>query len=405
MSSHLIECIKIQQPIGEFYIASLPSSLLKKVTFSRSAGFNEDNIEGNQRNIDNTRVKEIGHFIDGRNATIPNSIILTANYYESDELEVDGGKRWEVIEDKGRLYIEIPDDSLKLCSIVDGQHRINGFNWAETEMYLPCSVFIDLPPSLQALIFSTVNFNQQKVDKSLAYQLFGYQLNDEDKKSWSPDILAVQLSRAFNSLGPFKNKIELIKGSKTEIKPLEGEDNVNWSISSAAFIAGVCSLISGNLKKDKYVINKKNMTGYGTRKDLKAEKDYPRKLKNYPLRGYFVEGNDVAIKMVLERYFEEISKTLWLNKEEDSIVFRTVGISAQFTFLKELITNQKVELNSSLSFEKVLDRFNEIEFNNEYFSPRTATKSRLLNVFKLKSKMITVDGLDPEIIKSANISD
>ena len=107
--------------------------------------------------------------------------------------------------------------------------------------------------------------------------------------------------------------------------------------------------------------------------------------------------------MVLERYFDEISKTLWLGKKSNDIVFRTVGISAQFTFLKELIANDKIKLTNSLSFKDILKGFNEIEFNGEYFSPRTATKNRLLDVFRLKCKMIDKGDLEPQIIEAANL--
>lgn len=48
-------------------------------------------------------------------------------------------------------------------------------------------------------IFSTINFNQQKVPKSLAYRLFGYSLDDISREYWPPDLLAVYFSENFNS--------------------------------------------------------------------------------------------------------------------------------------------------------------------------------------------------------------
>ncbi|MBS4273154.1 DGQHR domain-containing protein [Escherichia coli] len=73
----------------------------------------------------------------------------------------------------------IPNINLRLCSIIDGQHRLLGFKYAKNkDIQLPCSIYNSLPPSNQATIFSTINFNQQKVPKSLAYRLFGYSLDD-----------------------------------------------------------------------------------------------------------------------------------------------------------------------------------------------------------------------------------
>jgi DNA phosphorothioation-associated DGQHR protein 1 len=382
-------CLKVVQPIGEFYLASLNSAFLKKVTYSREADFEKEYIEGNQRRILQNRVNEIKEYISTYNSTIPNTIILSANYTKRDELVVDGDKRWEIIEEAGNFYLEIPDENLEICSIIDGQHRINGFIGSQIEMDLPCSIFIDLPPSLQAFIFATINFNQQKVDKSLAYQLFGYQLDESDSESWSPDILGVKLSRKFNSSGPLKGRIDLIKG--------HSKNKEDWRISSAAFIEGVVSLISGNSKKDKYIVNKKKIIGYGSRKDLKDN-------KSYPLRKYYIEGNDRAIMMIFERYFTALNKFFWVNRTKDDIVFRTVGIAAQFSFLKELILNEKIILDSTLDFSAILENIRDIQFDDEYFSARSATKKRLLDVLKLRVDLITSNDLDQQIIDAAKFA-
>jgi len=385
-----IECLKVDQPIGEFYLAVLNSDFLQKVTYSREADFEEETLAGNQRKIQQNRVNEIKEYISTYNSTIPNTIILSANYTKDDKLVVDGDKRWNIVEENNRLYLDIPDESLEVCSIIDGQHRINGFVGSDISMELPCSIFIDLPPSLQALIFATINFNQKKVDKSLAYQLFGYQLDESKKSSWSPDILAVKLSRTFNSSGPLKGKIKLIKGQS-----LNTDD---WSISSAAFIEGVVSLISGNAKKDKYIVNKKKLVGFGSRSDLENN-------VKYPLRKYYIEGNDRAIMMVFERYFSALDKFFWVNRKDDDIAFRTVGIAAQFAFLKELILNKTVKIDSNLDFTEVLGDMKGIQFDDEYFSARSATKKRLLEVMKLKVGLIKPDGLESQIITAARGTD
>ena len=357
-----VDCIKVVQPIGEFYMCSLSSSFLKKVTYSRAADFRDGQIEGNQRSLKDARIDEIRNYVSTANAALPNSIILSANYYDTDRLEVDEDRRWDVVEEGGRLYLDIPDESLKICSIIDGQHRINGFVDSDVQMNLPCSIFIDLPPSLQAFVFSTINFNQQKVDKSLAYQLFGYQLDESDSMSWSPDLLAVKLSRSFNSRGPLKGRIKLIKH--------RGVAEESWSISSAAFIEGVVSLISSNAKSDKYAVNKKKVVGYGSRKDLKPN-------SKLPLRKYYIDGNDRAILEVVLKFFEGMEQTLWVGRQDADIVFRTVGFAAQFSFLKEILLSDKVLINRDLSFCELLEPLKHVSFDNEVFSARTATKKKV----------------------------
>lgn len=375
--------IRVEQPIGEFYLVSMESEFLLNVSHSRAAGFEGSEISGNQRVVEGKRTKEISNYINTNNAAFPNSIIVSANYHDNDSLEVDDDKRWwieEISEDVFKLTV--PDENLKICSIIDGQHRINGFRASGLQMKLPCSVFIDLPPSLQAYVFSTINFNQKKVDKSLAYQLFGYQLDESESMRWSPDILGVKLSRVFNNEGPFENRIRLIKQQKII-------NDQGWEISSAVFIEGVVSLISGNSKKDKYIVNKRKVVGYGSRSDLHHN-------EKYPLRQFYIEGNDKAIVEIVLKYFTSISKTLWCDKRSNDIVFRSVGMAAQFSFLREILVARVLEINKNMDFDDLLKGFSNIVFDSEYFSARSATKKRILDVFKLKCNMVSEEGLNLE---------
>jgi DNA phosphorothioation-associated DGQHR protein 1 len=394
MSEIKVPCFVLEQPIGEFYIASISSEMLKKFCFTRVADFENEYISGNQRRLNEDRAKEIASYLKTENASIPNSIILSANYDENDNLQVDPDKAWrfEEEEDKGAGVrfgnIIIPDLSLRLCSVIDGQHRLQAFSYSDEEMNLPCSIFLNLPPSLQAYIFSTINFNQQKVDKSLAYQLFGYQLDDSSSSSWSPDMLAVNISRRFNQGGPFKDRIVLIKGGR--------EKTTDWTISSASFIEGVVSLISGNPKKDKYKISRKKFVGHGSRQDLEGG-------LNYPLRDYYIQGNDKAISNILTRYFEVIKSLLWEGLPPENIVFRAVGISAQFSFLKFLLSEGKISINKDLDFSSVLGKLEGLALTGEYFSPKSATKKRVLDALKLRCEFLKEDEVDAELIKALTI--
>jgi len=69
---------------------------------------------------------------------------------------------------------------------------------ARQNMPLVCSVFLDLPNPFQAYVFATVNFNQKKVDRSLAYELFGFDTEDEPPQAWTPEKTAVFLTRRLN---------------------------------------------------------------------------------------------------------------------------------------------------------------------------------------------------------------
>lgn len=246
--------LKICQPFNEFYSVRIDAEFLLERSYSKAADFDGSDFSGAQRKITNQRLNEISDFIDSDEATFPNSIIVAANYDEHDVL-VEDDFRWRVeeIDSALGLYKLIVPSNRKVCSVVDGQHRLFAFTKAKSKkMELNCSVYLDLIPSLQASVFATVNFNQAPVDKSVAYNLFGYQLDKLEPKYWSPDLLAVNLCRHFaeNESSLFYHHINYRLATRNVPKG-------NWVISTASFVDGVLSLISKNPKEDRYQINKK----------------------------------------------------------------------------------------------------------------------------------------------------
>ena len=175
-------------------------------------------LEGTQRELQQKRLTQIGAYIDRDDAAFPNAIILAANIRPKDGLieedpgadealsespgasvdETDAAKdanrknrRWAIREDKdGRHTLHIPTNA-KLAAVIDGQHRLWGFTYAEVlerlDMDLSCAIYMDLPKPFQAQLFATINSNQKRVDKSLTYELFGYNIEDEEPEYWAPD--------------------------------------------------------------------------------------------------------------------------------------------------------------------------------------------------------------------------
>ena len=82
----------------------------------------------------------------------------------------------------------IPSLTERSASIIDGQHRLHAFDKLPTDalersMELLCVVFLELPTPYHAYVFATINFNQKRVDRSLAYELFGFDV-DERPVQW-----------------------------------------------------------------------------------------------------------------------------------------------------------------------------------------------------------------------------
>lgn len=185
--------LRIEQPLGTFYAFSLDATTLNQVTYSQPATARRlmeaeeapkglYGIFGTQRKEKPTRLDEIAAFIKTHEATFPNSIILGTNYYEDGTLVENESQRWKVEEKDGDFHILIPKSG-KTASIIDGQHRLHAFERAPgVNMDLLCVAYIDLPMPFHAYIFATINFNQKKVDRSLAYELFGFDVEEREPK-------------------------------------------------------------------------------------------------------------------------------------------------------------------------------------------------------------------------------
>src|SRR4051794_24212518 len=111
-----LHALKVEQPMGTYYVALMPAALLLDVCFSdRLRAFKEEGgpyrLEGTQRGIDEQRLKVIGGFISRSDAAFPNAVILAANSRSEDGfVEEEDAKRWSVrpIDGNGSYAITVP---------------------------------------------------------------------------------------------------------------------------------------------------------------------------------------------------------------------------------------------------------------------------------------------------------
>jgi DNA phosphorothioation-associated DGQHR protein 1 len=369
-----LHAIKVSQPYSDFYQVTISSDLLLKVCFKNPAKEISHEISGVQRDSSVPRAIEIAKFIDSDEASFPSSIILSANFDDEDRL-LDEGLRWRFEQVKGSLYkLIIPDISVKACSIVDGQHRLLGFEYSKRKkIELTCAIYDALPPSGQASIFSTINFNQRKVDKSLAYQLFGYSLDENTRDLWSPDMLAVYFSRKLNNnvKSPFFNRIRY--------RVIDESRDEGWSVSSAVFVDGVLSLISKRPRWDRYEMNNSFISGKKGRARLSSSKD------GSPLRPFFIAGNDRAIEELVAAYFDEVGRLFWTREMVDAktVLVKTIGVAALFDVLKKYLSEVSVIDKSVIEhFKKRLSKVNpEVFLDKNSFPASTSSKVKIINLF------------------------
>jgi DNA phosphorothioation-associated DGQHR protein 1 len=368
-----IQAIKVSQPLGDFYAFSMDAETLNRLTYSLPAQVRSRieaeasdaggySIFGSQRKQSKSRLDEIAKFIQTTDATFPNAIILAANYDDQGMLVEEASSRWDVIEEgkKGeeRYRLKIPFGKRPVASIIDGQHRLHAFTRLENgdphrDMKMLCVVYLDLPTPYHAFIFATINFNQKKVDRSLAYELFGFDVEDRNPMGWAPETLAVYLTRILNTENgsPLEGCITIaaLPQEKIATASEEAAEEVTASeqtadeeaelsppirVSMATIVDGILRQISKNPKHDRYTIRKASNKEIG--------RGCLDELPELPLRRFYLNGNDQAIRQVISDYFWAVRDVIWKNAPPKSYLRKTIGVQALFDVLKVMLETRAI---------------------------------------------------------------
>lgn len=376
-----VKALRVEQPIGVYYVAVLQARVLLEVAFSDvlSATLREGedyyDLDGTQRQINPKRLQMIADYINRPDAAFPNSVIIAANFrkedglIEDDDLELEGehfeavGRRWCVEDhDDGYSTLRIPTKE-KLAAIIDGQHRLFAFVKADSrrlDMNLICSVFLDLPKPYQAQLFATINSTQKPVDKSLTYELFGYNVDEEDETFWSPDKLAVFLTRKLvtDEKSPLKGRIVIAPKKDEALARLAAGQS--WKVSTAVVVEGIMRLITTNPKKDTanlLDIERKKRSALAT---LRRDKS--------PLRSVYLENQDVVLYTMTLNYLIACEEVFWSKAEAGSFITKTIGVQALFDILRGLAKEAYEARNiSSKYFSDKLRPASNIDFSTEEF--------------------------------------
>ncbi|MFM2272687.1 MAG: hypothetical protein RL702_1752 [Pseudomonadota bacterium] len=196
-------------------------------------------------------------------------------------------------------------------------------------MDLICSVFLDLPKPYQAQLFATINSNQKPVDKSLTYEMFGYNIEEEDEKFWSPDKLAVYFTRrlAVDKDSPLNGRIH--------IAPVRGDDELDdqlrnepWKVSTAVIVEAVMRLYTSNPKADTAALLKDRRKPRAEIAEMRADRS--------PLRAYYLAGKDAVIYTMVRNYLVACDQVFWSKATGNTFITKTVGVQALLDILRRL---------------------------------------------------------------------
>lgn len=357
-----LKCLLVRQPIGSFFIASIPYNQLMTITYADTRRVVDENdkegfekILGIQREVKPSRLKELHTFVNTKDACFPTSIILSI----PEECATYDPELGLLKLSKTENY---PMD--KIAKILDGQHRIRGLEaYSGHEIFeLNISIFIDLDPEYEAYIFSTINQAQTKVNKSLVYDLYSLAVTR------SPQKLAHNIAVTLNDNpdSPFYRKIKRLGTASPK--------NLPSAITQAAFVDSLLKLIS---KDTNQAIKDRDAYLRGKLPDaLKEDKLVFRK--------FMLEKRDYELTDVLWDYFEAIRDRwpyAWASSEKGDILNKTNGFMALMRFLRDIhISKNRIgEPLTKTEYAEILDQIDieEHHFTVDQYPPGSSGESKL----------------------------
>jgi DGQHR domain-containing protein len=360
------KALRVQQPIGDIFIASMSAELIQKIAFFdvRRVLEKDRDVEkylGIQRPLNLNRVEQIKSYVRYQDASFPTSIIIAI---ESDYVTYDENTL-EMTISNTRAGDPKPSTAMaNLARVIDGQHRIAGLENLESgkNFDVITSIFVGSDISDQAYIFATVNLEQTKVNKSLAYDLF------ELARTRSPyrtcHNIAVTLDTFKTS--PFHQRIKRLGVARLD-RPKE-------TLTQATFVDGLIRYISDDPKGDRDAL----LSGKRLR-----ELSGPA-LARFCFRNLFISGEDIKIGKIYEQYFlavEERWPEAWKLVRPRMILNRTNGyraLSSLFGRIYNRIT-QPGNFAPASAFLRMLERVpgDSDQFNVDTYPPGTSGESAL----------------------------
>lgn len=331
-----VNCIEVHQGFSDFYVCAIKAKDLLRICQPIRAELLDSEVEndpldigifrpsGPQRKVAEKRPEQIAKYISSGMAAFPNSIIIGANLTEEGFLLDE--EKWEWKVDNGKLTVQ---KGARVAAIIDGQHRLQGYELISQKNpedvclddELVCSVYLNLPITYHAQLFSTINSTQRKVPKNLIYQLYQIDMDEKQPKYWSPEVLSVYLARALgvDKKSPLKSKLVLA------IDKGESPSSKDWKVSLSAVVEGLLKLYSSRPFDDRDKFYAKSMEEK-TRNVLNND--------GSPWRKLYLENKD---REIYENIVDFLSQFYELDTDDDSAFKSSIGISTILEVFSEIL--------------------------------------------------------------------
>lgn len=367
-------CIKVEQPLGEFFIASIPYDVLCEITWvdvrriEGERGF--ETYLGIQRPLKKNRVKDLSEYVNTPDSCFPTAVILAippqcVSYDQKESIM----RLFEGEDDEGNII-----DIRKIAKVIDGQHRIEGLRRFKGNIFeINVSIFVDMDIADQAYLFSTVNLAQTKVNKSLVYDLFALAKNRSPQKTCHN--IAVALDDTTGS--PFYERIKRL-GVSTE-------GRFNETVTQATVVQAIMKYISDNPQRDRSDYLRRS------KPKIVSGKDNDR----FIFRNMFIDEKDNEITDIIWNFFEAVKQRwpkAWDYSGRGLMLNKTNGFKALMRFLKPVYLHYTKPggVPKKDEFFEMFERIDmgDKEFNVETFKPGSSGESALYKTLMEKSEIV-----------------
>jgi len=338
--SILIPAIKIMQNDRPILMFSIPAIDLRYISYFNPREI--DREKGIQRPYKSERSKDIAAYIDTEDSVLANDIIINV------ELEKNGLSMENIYDEfTGKLDYQIlkeTSESLsnkqKIAFVVDGQHRLRAFEYAEKQEFpLIVAALIDLSLAEVAELFVKINYYQKPVNKSHVLDLLGISENIFPQYFKLHKVVE-KLNEDIAS--PFYGNIKMLGLGK-------------GYISQASIISSI-----EKYKLEKILIDAK------------------------------IETSEEVLYNVIWNFFKAVENTFSVHWGSNRFLSKTIGIRSLFIVLGHILskTIQKKKEFSYINIEKELKIIDHSIFNN----PDITGFGGESGVKQLSKKMIEVMG-------------
>lgn len=179
----------LRQYNTSLYMFTLPSNILRRICYVLPRS--KDNPKEIQRVLTKKKMEEIGTWLKKPTALLPNNIIVNLEPAVQFVPGVTPDKGVLVFPSDGSEDVFPSPGATKYAYVLDGQHRLAGFDYAGGIVFdLPVVGFLQLPTHSAADVFATINSTQTKASPIHLEEVLREIGALKDERSRAVDIVA-----------------------------------------------------------------------------------------------------------------------------------------------------------------------------------------------------------------------